>query len=81
MVLGVSLDKPATNEKFATKYEFGFDLLTADKAMARAYGAVGWIPFMAKRISYLIGPDGKIVKAYPSVKPAEHPEQVLADLR
>lgn len=33
----------------------------------------------AKRISYLIGADGKVKKAYASVKPAEHPAQVLAD--
>jgi peroxiredoxin len=35
----------------------------------------------AKRISYLIGPDGKVLRAYPKVKAAEHPAQVLADLR
>ena len=33
----------------------------------------------AKRISYLIGPDGTIKKAYPKVNPAEHPDEVLAD--
>ncbi len=31
----------------------------------------------AKRITYVIGPDGKIQKAYSKVSPAEHPEQVL----
>jgi peroxiredoxin len=34
----------------------------------------------ARRISYLIGPDGKIKKAYPNVNPAAHPDEVLADL-
>ena len=34
----------------------------------------------AKRISYLIGSDGNILKAYKTVKAAEHPEQVLNDL-
>ncbi len=32
------------------------------------------------RISYLIGPDGNVAKAYGKVVPAEHPEQVLADI-
>lgn len=32
------------------------------------------------RMSVLVGPDGKIAKAYATVKPAEHPDQVLADL-
>jgi peroxiredoxin len=34
----------------------------------------------AKRISYLIGPDGRIRKAYPKVNAAAHPEEVLKDL-
>ncbi len=33
-----------------------------------------------KRISYLIGPDGRIRKAYPKVNAAAHPEEVLKDL-
>ena len=32
------------------------------------------------RISYLIGKDGTILKAYPKVSPATHPGQVLEDL-
>jgi peroxiredoxin len=34
----------------------------------------------ARRISYLIGPDGKIRKAYPKVNAAAHPEEILQDL-
>jgi peroxiredoxin len=34
----------------------------------------------ASRISYVIGPDGKITHAYPKVSPAKHPEEVLAAL-
>jgi peroxiredoxin len=34
----------------------------------------------AKRISYVIGPDGKIQQAYPKVVPASHPAEVLATL-
>jgi peroxiredoxin len=34
----------------------------------------------AKRISYLIGRDGKIKKAYPKVNAAAHPEEILKDL-
>lgn len=32
------------------------------------------------RKSVLIGPDGMIVKTYATVKPAEHPDEVLNDL-
>ena len=34
-----------------------------------------------KRISYLIDPDGKVVKIYPDVNPAEHAKEVLNDLK
>lgn len=34
----------------------------------------------AKRISYLIGPDGKIAQAYPKVSAAAHPREVLEAL-
>jgi len=34
----------------------------------------------AKRITYLIGPDGRISKAYLKVSPAEHAEEVLREL-
>ena len=34
----------------------------------------------ARRISYLVGPDGKVVKAYPDVSPGKHAGEVLADI-
>jgi peroxiredoxin len=34
----------------------------------------------ARRISYVIGPDGTVQKAYPKVNPATHPDEVLEDL-
>ncbi len=34
----------------------------------------------ANRISYLIDGDGKIVKAYPKVDAARHPDEVLRDI-
>jgi peroxiredoxin len=49
--------------------------------MGKAYDAYdAGDPQYAKRISYLIGPDRCVVKAYPKVKPSEHPGQVLADI-
>jgi peroxiredoxin Q/BCP len=32
------------------------------------------------RVTFLIGPDGKIKKIWPAVKPTEHPREVLAAL-
>jgi peroxiredoxin Q/BCP len=81
-VLGISTDAPLDNNKFKAKFSFPFDLLSDQgKQVSLAYGAVDDAAApKAKRISYLIGPDGKIKKAYDSVKAADHPEQVLGEL-
>jgi len=82
VVLGVSVDQPDDNKKFKAKYAFPFDLLSdEDRSVSLAYGAVDdKAAKTAKRISYLIGPDGRIKKAYATVKAADHPEQVLREL-
>ena len=80
-ILGVSFDSPATNAEFVAKHNFQFRLLSdTDRKLAVAVGAAadpgaGW----AKRISYLVGADGTVLRAYGSVKPSEHAGQVLAD--
>ena len=82
MVLGVSCDTQAENRAFRDKFSFPFDLLCdEDRSMSRAYGAVTSDDQKnASRISYLIGPDGKIAKVYAKVVPADHPQEVLKDL-
>src|SRR5688572_10313779 len=79
VVLGISKDSTESHKKFAEKYELPFTLLADLECTAiEAYGAKG--PVGTKRISYLIGPDGKIVKVYPKVDPASHAGVILADL-
>lgn len=49
--------------------------------MGLAYGAAeGPAARSAKRISYLVGPDGRVRKAYPKVNAAAHPEEILKDV-
>ena len=80
-ILGISFDSPEANARFAKKFSYNFPLLCdTDRKVGLAYGAcddprAG----SARRISYLIGPDGRVKKAYATVKPAEHPAQVLQD--
>ena len=77
VILGVSTDSIKSHAGFAEKYQLPFTLLAdTDKEIVRAYGANGF----ARRISYLINPDGKIAEAYEHVKPAQHAVEVLADL-
>ena len=70
------------NAKFAQKFGFDFPLLCdVDRRIGIAYGAADDPSAgSARRISYLIGPDGKIKKAYPKVNAAAHPEEILKDL-
>ena len=88
VVLGVSVDSVKSHKKFADKYDLPFTLLAdADKEVVNAYGVWGEKRFMGRtymgtrRWSFLIDPDGRIAKIYEDVKPAEHAEQVLVDLK
>jgi len=87
VVLGVSADSAESHDKFAGKYRLPFTLLSdADKKIAQAYGAWGEKTFLGRkyqgmhRVTFLIGPDGRIKKVWPAVKPAEHAREVLAAL-
>ena len=87
VVLGVSADPVASHDKFAGKYRLPFTLVSdEDKKIAQAYGAWGEKTFMGRkyqgmhRVTFLIGPDGKIKQVWPAVKPAEHAQEVLAAL-
>jgi thioredoxin-dependent peroxiredoxin len=81
-ILGASFDSPEKNRKFAEKFGFDFPLLCdTDRKLGLAYGAADDAGAgSAKRISYLIGKDGTIRKAYPKVNAAAHPEELLKDL-
>jgi len=87
VVLGVSTDKVKAHDKFVEKFKLPFTLLSdEDKKIVEAYGVWGPKVFMGvkytgtSRVTFLIGPDGKIRKIWPKVKPAEHAEEVLAAL-
>lgn len=78
-ILGVSFDDPADNAEFVKTELFPFRLLSdSDRNLAVAVGAAkdekAWF---AKRISYLVGKDGKVEQVYGSVSPATHAKDVL----
>jgi len=57
-------------------------LSDVDLTVSIAYGAASDAGAgKSSRISYIIGADGKIETAYAKVKAAEHPEEVLMDLK
>jgi len=83
MILGVSFDTVDANRAFAAKFSFPFHLLSdTDRIVGLAYGACDKpTDAHARRISYLINTSGRIARAYSEVKPAEHPAEVLRDLK
>lgn len=85
VVLGVSTDPVKAHDKFVEKFQLPFPLLAdEDKKIVEAYGVWGQKSFMGRkylgthRVTFLIGPDGRIKKIWPEVKPAEHAAQVFA---
>lgn len=87
VVLGVSTDPVKAHDKFVEKHKLPFTLLAdEDHQIVEAYGVWGQKTFMGRkymgthRVTFLIGPDGKIQKIWPTVKPEEHAAEVLAAL-
>lgn len=70
------------NAAFAKKFEYAFPLLCDTKReIGMAYGACDSPSAgAAARITYVIGPDGKIRQAYPQVSAKAHPAELLKTL-
>ena len=87
VVLGVSTDSVKSHDKFVQKFHLPFPLLAdEDRKIVEAYGVWGPKRFMGvtyngtSRVTFLIGPDGRIRKIWPKVKPANHAAEILAVL-
>ena len=85
VIFGVSPDSVKSHDKFVEKFKLPFTLLAdEDKKIVEAYGVWGEKSFMGRkylgiyRVTFLIGPEGRIKKIWPLVKPEEHAAEVLA---
>lgn len=80
-VLGVSIDDVESHKKFADKNSLPFPILAdPTKDTANRYEVVSFTGF-AKRETFLIDPQGRLVKRYFDVEPKGHAQQVLQDLK
>jgi len=82
-VLGVSVDDVDSHKEFVDKYKLPFILLADEGGvMAKAYGVLrDWkLVKIASRQSFIVDPDGVIVKHYEDVDPETHTQEVLEDL-
>jgi peroxiredoxin Q/BCP len=81
VILGVSVDTPDSHKKFCTKEGLTFRLLAdPEHKVVDAYGSLGHFgPItIANRNTFLIDPEGKIVKEWTKVQVQHHSEEVLA---
>jgi peroxiredoxin Q/BCP len=81
-IIGVSFDTPAANAAFVKAQGFPFRLLSdTDRRLAVEVGAAeSPAQPVAARVSYLVGPEGRVQKVYPKVDPRAHAREVLGDL-
>ncbi|TAD76494.1 MAG: peroxiredoxin [Oscillatoriales cyanobacterium] len=76
VVVGVSQDDEESHQRFTEKYGLPFILLADDDGViSKAYEADGGN--YSKRITYVIGPDGKIVHVDANVNTAQHADDIL----
>ena len=86
-ILGVSPDSVKSHVKFKQKYDLPFPLL-ADEGhkVCETYGVWALKKNMGReymgvlRTTFLINAEGKILRVFEKVKPAEHSAELLAEL-
>lgn len=86
-VIGISPDDAESHQRFRAKHGLPFYLLSdTDHRVAEAYGAWGEKNMYGRtyegiiRSTFVVGEDGRIIKAFPKVKPDDHASEVLAYL-
>jgi thioredoxin-dependent peroxiredoxin len=85
-ILGISPDEMESHDKFKERMNIPYELISdPDYRIASMYGCYGPKNFMGKeylgihRSTFLIGKDGRIIKAFHRVKPSGHSEQVMRE--
>ena len=84
VIVGVSVDTAESHKEFCAKEGLSFRLLAdTDASVSTAYNSV--MDYKGSKLSarntFVIDPQGKLVKVYESVKPMSHSEDVLAFLK
>ena len=88
VIFGVSVDDAQSHRKFIEKFSLPFPLLSDEaRKIVEAYGV--WVEksmygktYMgAERSTFVVGPDGKLRAIFRKVKPEEHVDVLLAELK
>jgi thioredoxin-dependent peroxiredoxin len=85
VILGISVDDVSSHKQFANEHHLPFTILAdSDKQVAKQYGVLHrplGLMELARRETFIVDPQGLIVKHYRDVDPDAHSKQVLADLK
>jgi peroxiredoxin Q/BCP len=77
-IFGVSRDPAPSHEAFMKKYTLPFPLVPDPSgAVQKAYRVPSLHEGIAARVSFLIGPDGKVARVFPDVDPGVHAKELL----
>jgi thioredoxin-dependent peroxiredoxin len=83
VILGVSVDPVDSHKSFCEKEGLAFKLLAdTDASVSSNYGSVREYQGnkLSARNTFIIDPEGKVARVFPSVKVDKHSEEVLAAL-
>jgi len=81
VVIGISVDKLADQQKFTVKAKLNFPLLAdPEKKVTKEFGVLS-PSGRAARSTFVIDKNGVVRKIYTSVNPGKHPEEVLAYIK
>jgi peroxiredoxin Q/BCP len=88
VVLGISRDTPKAQKKFQEKYDLPYPLLAdVDEVVCNQFGVLKEKNMYGKKVigiertTFVIGPDQRLLKIFPKVKPEGHAEEVLEAIR
>jgi peroxiredoxin Q/BCP len=77
-IFGVSRDSEPSHKAFQQKYTLPFPLVAdTSGAVQKAYRVPNSVWGSTKRVSFLVAPDGKIVRVFPDVDPGVHAKEML----
>lgn len=78
-VFGISRDDEASHQRFTEKFSLPFPLLAdTDGAITKAYDVDGG--GYAKRVTYVVGTDGKIAQVFTTIQTDTHAIDVLQQI-
>lgn len=88
VVLGISRDTAKAQKKFREKYDLPYTLLAdVDETVCKQFGVLKEKNMYGKKVigiertTFLIGPDQRLLRIFPKVKPEGHAEEVLEALK